>query len=578
MSTKDNKHYRPRHTRGGEDGAKAEKSPQTSRRSLNDDRLRTGSEASKELFPERVPQMPPKKSVIAPRVNIASLEEQPKPAVDTRNESVKPTESPVTEKKPEVAESPEIAEDPKSAESPENTQSAQQEASVDAAVSSEAEKETAEEAQEPESNAARTPEEGEAAGAEEAVTVSVLSAAAAAPEQEQKAPERTHQPEEQPRKKKKWKGILIAAVSIPLALIIALVGTFFVMREIGRRNIHANKQFEVSLPTQSSAKNEVELGDKYGRIINYKGSSYLYNNDLVTLTLIGVDDGHGPDKGLKMADAIYVLAINTKNGQVKILNISRDIITDVNVYSQEGAFIDTERIQIAYSNAYSEKGSTGGYNTNRSVSRLMFGLPMENYFEINLNAVSTLNDAVGGVTVTSALTFTSPEDGRTISEGEEVTLHGKEAEYYVRRRDITELESNNDRMQRQQDYIMSFLGSIIPKAKQNPGMIPDLYSAIKENSETSLSASELIYIASSAIANIHSLSDVEIVKFDGEITRGINAEMHVSDEEVLSKMLDIFYEPMSTGVTEASESTNTSSAAAATQPAATQPAAATAAQ
>ena len=125
---------------------------------------------------------------------------------------------------------------------------------------------------------------------------------------------------------------------------------------------------------------------------------------------------------------------------------------------------------------------------------------------------------------------------------------------------------------------MSFLGSILPEAKKNPGMISDLYSAIKENSETSLSATELVYIASSAVENIHSLSDIEIVKFDGEITAGINAEMHVSDNEVLSKMLDIFYEPLNTSATEASESTDTSNSAAAAQAAASQTTTATVAE
>lgn len=581
MSMKDNKHYRPRHTRGDGDGAKIEKSSQTPKRSFNEQKLRTGSESARDMFSERVPAIPQKKSVIARRVNITSLEEQPKAAAVTPDESEKTAESLVTAERPEVAETPVVAEtpetapDPKATESTEDTQSAQQEESADAAVSSDAEDKTADgaqdDAQEADADAPHTPDDGEESEAEEAaVAVSVMTAAAEAPEQkDEEAADHPREHEEQPRKKKKkWKGVLIAAVAIPLAIVIALVGTFFVMREIGRNNVHANKQFELTLPTHSSDKNEVAFGDRYGRIINYKGDSYVFNNDIAALTLIGVDNGHGPDKDLKMADAIYVLAINTKNGKVKILNISRDIITDVNIYSQEGGFIGTERTQIAYSNAYSEKGSTGGYNTNTSVSRLMFGLPMENYFEINLNGVTALNDAVGGVKVTSALTFTSPEDGRTINEGEEVTLHGREAEYYVRRRDITELESNNDRMQRQQEYIMSFLGSIIPEAKKNPGIIPDLYSAIKQNSETSLKASELIYFASSAIANIHSLSDIEIVKFDGEITKGINAEMHVSDDEILSKMLDIFYVPLGTSVTEVSENTDASSAAA-TQPAAT---------
>ena len=412
----------------------------------------------------------------------------------------------------------------------------QKEESTDAAASSESVRETDDEPQEgapdpvSDDTMQKVSDEFEAnSGEEDAVVLSVPPAVEASPEElaelYDEIPDSLNDSEEKP-KKKKWKRVLIAVVSVPLAIIIALLGTFFVMREIGRKNIHESKKFEVVLPTEDESNKQIVLGDKYGRIINYNGVSYVYNNDIIALTFI----------------------------KVKMLNISRDIITDVDVYSTEGAFIDTEEIQIAYSNAYSGEGITGGDNTNKSISRLMYGLPMDNYFELDLDAVSTLNDAIGGVTVTSAMTFVSPEDGRTIYEGEEVTLHGTEAEYYVRNRDINELESNNDRMQRQQDYIMSYLSSIVPVAKRNPGVISDLYTAISNNSETSLSATELIYIASSAVENLHSVSDIEIIRFDGEITAGINAEMHVKDEEVLSKMLDIFYEPLNTGSTEATDS------------------------
>ncbi len=450
------------------------------------------------------------------------------------------------------------------AENTENAESLQKEESTDAAASSESVRETDDEPQEgapdpvSDDTMQKVSDEFEAnSGEEDAVVLSVSPAVEASPEElaelYDEVPDSLNDSEEKP-KKKKWKRVLIAVVSVPLAIIIALLGTFFVMREIGRKNIHESKKFEVVLPTEDESNKQIVLGDKYGRIINYNGVSYVYNNDIIALTFIGADEGHGTDNELKMADAIYVLAINTKNGKVKMLNISRDIITDVDVYSSEGAFIDTEEIQIAYSNAYSGEGITGGDNTNKSISRLMYGLPMDNYFKLDLDAVSTLNDAIGGVTVTSAMTFVSPEDGRTIYEGEEVTLHGTEAEYYVRNRDTNELESNNDRMQRQQDYIMSYLSSIVPVAKRNPGVISDLYTAISNNSETSLSATELIYIASSAVENLHSVSDIEIIRFDGEITAGINAEMHVKDEEVLSKMLDIFYEPLNTGSTEATDS------------------------
>ena len=177
-------------------------------------------------------------------------------------------------------------------------------------------------------------------------------------------------------------------------------------------------------------------------------------------------------------------------------------------------------------------------------SRWHNGLPFNNYFAINLNALITLNDTIGGVTLTSSMTFTSPIDGRTINEGETVTLHGKEAERYVRSRDTEVLDSNNARMQRQQEYIRAFLQSIVPAAKKDISVISKLYDEIKVNSDSSLDIAKMTYIASTALTKLRNASDIEYVNLKGEITAGEHAEMHVTNENAIRTMLDVFYTPL----------------------------------
>ena len=171
-------------------------------------------------------------------------------------------------------------------------------------------------------------------------------------------------------------------------------------------------------------------------------------------------------------------------------------------------------------------------------------MPFNNYFAINLNALITLNDTIGGVTLTSSMTFTSPIDGRTINEGETVTLHGKEAERYVRSRDTEVLDSNNARMQRQQEYIRAFLQSIVPAAKKDISVISKLYDEIKVNSDSSLDIAKMTYIASTALTKLRNASDIEYVNLKGEITAGEHAEMHVTNENAIRTMLDVFYTPL----------------------------------
>ncbi len=337
-----------------------------------------------------------------------------------------------------------------------------------------------------------------------------------------------------------WKKTLIIIASVLLVLAIVFGTAFFVMREIGRGRMHNYDDIEIVPPTEQD---EVMQVDNKGRLIQYEGKSYILNENLVGITFIGADDSTVDDNLRRMSDAIYILTVDTVTGKVKVLGISRDTMADVDRYSVEGRFIETARQQIAYSYSYACDKVTGGQNTNSSLSKLFFGLPMQNYFAINMDALVDLNDAIGGVTLNSAITFDSPETGRTISEGEAVTLYGMEAERYIRSRDNSKLESNNERMQRQQQYIRAFLSSLIPAVKKDISRIASLYNVITDNSESNLALSDLTYLASSVLPKMRDADDIEYVTLKGEITAGDHAEMNITNDEAIRTMLDVFYLP-----------------------------------
>ena len=342
-----------------------------------------------------------------------------------------------------------------------------------------------------------------------------------------------------------WKKVLIITVSVILALMIAFAGTFLILREIGRRSMHDYDGFEVTTPAADEKGNQVVKADNSGRVITYNGVSYELNENLINIVFIGVDEGiSGDNTAMEMSDAIYTMAIDTETGAMKILGVSRDTMADVDLYSDQGDFIETQKLQIAFSYAYAGGNVHGGENTTTSLSRLFYGLPLKNYFAINMKALITLNDTIGGVTLVSSMTFTSPIDGRTINEGETVTLHGKEADYYVRHRDTEKLDSNNERMQRQQEYIRAFMSSIVPAAKKDISVITKLYDEIKVNSDTSLDLPKITYIASTALTKLRNASDIEYVSLKGPITMGEYAEMRVTNEETLKTMLHVFYTPL----------------------------------
>mgnify|MGYP001718301415 FL=1 len=88
-----------------------------------------------------------------------------------------------------------------------------------------------------------------------------------------------------------------------------------------------------------------------------------------------------------------------------------------------------------------------------AVSNLFYGMPINGYVALNMNAVGMINDAVGGVTVTVPEDMTQVDP--SFAEGAMVTLTGDQALKFTRYRDTEKDFSNNSRMERQKQYLVN---------------------------------------------------------------------------------------------------------------------------
>lgn len=342
------------------------------------------------------------------------------------------------------------------------------------------------------------------------------------------------------RRLRKWMKVIIIILSVLMAIAIAIVGTFFVLREIGRRSLHSYENISIVTPTEESGEQVMSVIDS-GRTLVYNGTTYSFNEDVVCLALVGVDHDIDNNAVQSMGDVIYLIGLDTESGKMTVISVSRDTMTEVNLYSDEGKYIDTERMQAAYAYSFGNKTVSGGANTAVSLSRLFYGLPVNNYFALNLDALTTLNDAIGGVTVTSSISFISPIDSREIEKGETITLHGREVVRYVRDRDTSELDSNSTRMQRQQEYIRAFLSQVVPAVKNDLSLVSNLYSIISVNSDTNLDLPKITYLASVMATKLNSTSEIEYLSLKGKTVAGEYAEFYADDTDVLETMLKVFY-------------------------------------
>lgn len=328
--------------------------------------------------------------------------------------------------------------------------------------------------------------------------------------------------------KNKNKGILIIIAGIVLALLIAMV----VMACLKKKAAVEKKTSENK--TQSQA----EVSQASDNTIEYNGHTYEYNTDLENYLFIGVDKKEevtlqNTPGTAGQADCIMILSANKETKTVKVLQVSRDSMTDVDIYDANGEYYTSTKAQIATQYAYGDGKESSCLAMEKTVSELLYDLPIDGYVSLDIAGIHAINDAVGGVTITV------PEDYTYINsafqKGAEITLTGDLAELYVRYRDINQEGSNNERMRRQTQYIPALISTI----RQNTSDVVSYYSLYKDVLAPYM-------VTDLGAAQIDKLSSYELEEeteyVPGEVVPGeINEEFHVDEEQLRDLLINMFY-------------------------------------
>lgn len=360
-----------------------------------------------------------------------------------------------------------------------------------------------------------------------------------------KKPRKSAKEKHRGKKMPLWLRIVIITLCVLLGLAAALGATYLILREIGRNKMHDYDNIDIVSPTTEESGDEmIEVIDS-GRTVMYNGKKYLFNEDVVCICVVGVDHDISNDYVQSMGDAVNLIAFDTDTGKLTVIGVSRDTMTDVGIYSPAGKYVDTSLMQITYAYSYGNDSIPGGANTALALSRLFYGLPVNHYFALNMNALKDLTDAIGGVTLTLSTDFESAVYRRKLWAGETVTLYGRDAEVYVRTRNLYQLDSNVDRMKRQQEFIRAFLSQVIPAVKKDLSLVTELYGIIEVNSDSNLDLTKIVYLASQLVSKMDSVSDISYLSLSGEVVKGgEHAQFYADEESILEMMLKVFYTPV----------------------------------
>lgn len=293
--------------------------------------------------------------------------------------------------------------------------------------------------------------------------------------------------------------------------------------------------------------NPYETGSKVRTTLTYNGKDYALKDDMEVIMVIGVDDyevmgENGKNINQSQADVIYVYAIDHASKTYKALQINRETVTGVKTYSNAGADTGIEQMQICLAHTYGMNDNERCRNMMDAVSGLIYDIPIDHYISLTMAAIPVFNDQVGGVTVTI------PEDMTVVDpsfrEGATITLHGDQAERFVRSRMSLANDTNSFRMLRQQIFLDSWMAKAAQLMESDTSFSFDLIMALSDYMVSDMTANQLSDFSSRQAE----YQDLGTVTPEGELIDDDNnafREFHVDYDDLEAKVIDMFYDEVS---------------------------------
>lgn len=332
-----------------------------------------------------------------------------------------------------------------------------------------------------------------------------------------------------------------------LAIVIVIVGIVFVLRLVGKsqlsKAIAGERNVDVGESSTTLSENQ----------ILYKGKVYQLNEDLISVLVMGIDSETVEAVGGQswkaddtvnnggQADTLFLTVINPHTKEISFVAINRNTMADVDVWDDEGNYTGVVTQQISLQHGYGDGGVESCERQVKAVSRMLFNIPINSYVAISMDGVPKLNDAIGGVDVTVLDDIVYPEYNMNLHTGENVTLKGKTAYWYVRLRNENAFNSNQLRLDRQKQYLKAFINKAKEKSLSDIRIALDLYKTMGEYMVTDIDLSTFTYMATEYLNYDFDLDN--IYTLEGETINGTQFEEFYMDEDAAEEMIvNLFYE------------------------------------
>lgn len=348
--------------------------------------------------------------------------------------------------------------------------------------------------------------------------------------------------------RKTVEGVLLRAVfGLSIMVLVfgtAAFGTYHVLRTGGERDMRENVS---SVALSMADRGDGKKLSKDSDYIWHNGKAYQYNDQIITLLCMGIDQAGEEIQKEKnvsgesgQADSIFLAVMDPVSRQLRVIAISRDTMTKIPAFDNKGNYLGENVNHLGLAYAYGDGREKSCQYMVDAVSRLFYGIPINGYAAFSLETIGKLNDAVGGVTVTvpegEDMTSADPQ----LKSGEAVTLTGDMAETFVRWRNTEEHGSNNMRIARQKQFLLSFFQQAAAAVQKNVSLPASLYQEFSSEMVTDISLDKAVYLISEAAKM--SFQEGNLTVLQGEAKTGkVYDEFYVDDDALYELILDTFY-------------------------------------
>lgn len=289
-------------------------------------------------------------------------------------------------------------------------------------------------------------------------------------------------------RKRVWLKVLLLCVGISF-----LAAGAVVKQREGKKEKAASRKTE-----RIREEYQKQDGDEPQGVLTLNGTKYEYFHEYETYLFLGTDASGAEEKEGdayrgSMADFLMVAIIDKTSHTYAVLQLNRDIMTEVTLMQRDGSGMASASLQLCTAHWYGGTKEQSCENTVKAVSNLLGDVPIAGYYALNMEQIPIVNHAVGGVEVTVENDFSKVDS--SLRKGETLTLSDEQAYTFVHDRYGVDDETNLGRMERQRQYLSGLFAKLQESSRENPDFIVKMYQMLEDESVTDMTGKEVSKLA-----------------------------------------------------------------------------------